>query len=538
MLLKRENISKKLGLFSICMCSLSSTISVAGDVDFIPKIDATGYLYETRRGSDAEFVSNNAIVINPSLLSTYTSKGFVGSILAEHTNVTQKQDTEGADKSYNELQYSSLFTLIENAMYIGAKGSQKYRVVSQINQDFGDKILSPGELTKYRTNGVNFSFTNPSPKYIAFNFDSSYNKSKTEEATDSVVGLDSTTTTHRLDIFQGRKANGYTFNLSARQLNSEREDFNDFKSKNLNGRVSVSFLNDLSLVLLGSIDEYDIDISEDNNNLGRRSDLDSNSYGAGLEWSPRSGKLIRLTYNQIDEFSGSTKYVGLSTNWEFSSRTAMSFDLSKKFYGDAYNFTLSQNLRSFRLSASYSENVSSFATLGASTSPQLFVCTIGATDFSECFQPDSPTYELAAGEEFLNVNQLNTDISEEVFLAKSGNISLGYEKRKIKASLTVSYNRTEYLESERENTNRKLNLSINYKLGRRTNMGLNSSLSERETERTLTADNIISHSISFNRSLTQSLKLTVSAKFIDRNSEQASRDLTDRRLTAGLSYTF
>ncbi|WP_158971694.1 hypothetical protein [Paraglaciecola sp. L3A3] len=533
-----SKINKRdLVLFTSCfsLSSLSFT-ALAGDVGFNAKVNSVAHIYETKRGEE-EFIDNQALVITPSLLSTYTSKGFIASALAEHIIVEQGSDIEGADKSYTELQYNGTLTLIPNSMYIGFTGSRNYRVVNQLESDFGDKVLSPGDLTQYRSNGTNFSFSIPNPKYIGFSLQTSYNQSNSEESIDEGLGIDTQGTSSSVYIYQGRKARGYKFNLSAQNTSSKRSQFSDFKSTNINGSFGISLVGNTDFVLVGSIDEYETDIT-DGASTGRRNDLDSNSYGAGFEWNPREGRQLKLSYNQIEEVSGNTRYIGLNTDWSFSSRTKLSLDISKKFYGDAYRFSLSQNLKNFRVAINYDENVTSYANLGITSTPQLFVCSLGATELADCYQPDSTDYVLKAGEEFLNLNRLEANITEEVFLQKSGSINIGYDKRKIKASLNASYAKTEYLESDRESANRGVNFSFSYKLGKKTTADLGASLTRRTNVGSEKADLTKSFETSFNRNLNPNTSLNLSAKIVDRDSENLIRDLTDKRITLGIEYIF
>jgi hypothetical protein len=38
--------------------------------------------------------------------------------------------------------------------------------------------------------------------------------------------------------------------------------------------------------------------------FSRRTSLGSTSYGAGIQWQPRNEKLLKLTYNQLEEEEG------------------------------------------------------------------------------------------------------------------------------------------------------------------------------------------------------------------------------------------
>ncbi|MCF2947761.1 TIGR03016 family PEP-CTERM system-associated outer membrane protein [Paraglaciecola aquimarina] len=532
----RTRQSKKLISILINLLLLGGSCSLfAGDLQLNSNVSSTAILYETKINDETDYTSNQALVIKPQLSTVYTSKGLKGSILAEHTFVEQKDDREGADKSFTDLEYNSQLTLIENAMYIGIQGNQSYRVISQIQEGIGDKILAPGELTKYRRNGANFRFNIPNPKYIGLSMQTQYSEVKTDESLDSFSGLDTKNISSSVNLFQGRNARGYRFNISGQSRRSERSLFNDFTSNNINGLIGLSIGDKTDFVITGNISEYDIDRET---STSTRIGLDTNSYGAGFEWMPSAGRNIRLTYNQLEQFDQKTQFIGLNAGWAFSTRTAISLDIGKQFYGNSYKFSLNQRLKHFSVSMDYNESVTSYGLLNTDVIPSLFVCSLGSTELADCFQADSTDYELQAGEVFLPVNLFETNISEEVFLRKAGSFSLGYQKRKVKISIASSYGKTEYLESDRELANRKVSLNISYQLGRKSDISVSSGLSRRSTAESIKDDTIKTLQVSYTRNLTQKMKLDLTVRALDRKSESLDRDLSDNRLSAGLNYTF
>jgi uncharacterized protein (PEP-CTERM system associated) len=117
-------------------------------------------------------------------------------------------------------------------------------------------------------------------------------------------------------------------------------------------------------------------------------------------------------------------------------------------------------------------------------------------------------------------------------------MSIGYDKRKFKASITANYGKTEYLESDRELANRRFGFNTSYQLGRKTDVSLSTDISRRSTATSTKDDTTKSVQLSFNRDLNQQLKLNITARVLDRESESLIRNFSDRRLTAGLNYTF
>ncbi|MFT6908838.1 MAG: hypothetical protein ACJAS1_005545, partial [Oleiphilaceae bacterium] len=81
-------------------------------------------------------------------------------------------------------------------------------------------------------------------------------------------------------------------------------------------------------------------------------------------------------------------------------------------------------------------------------------------------------------------------------------------------------------------------LNLSYALGRKTNISLTSNLSKRQFDELSDEDTNRTVSLDFKRDLSKKLQVNVGVRLLDRESDNASRDLTDKRLTLGLNYTF
>jgi uncharacterized protein (PEP-CTERM system associated) len=522
-------------IFGFIALVASTCFANAGDIKFTPKIDTTIYVYETKIEND-EPVSNEAIAVLPSILTTYSAKRVNASFVINHTIVEQNNDIDGVNKNYTELKYNSALSLIENVMNLTFSGAQNYQVINSQQNFIRDKILSPGDLTKYRNNSTGLSFSIPNPKYLGFTFQSSYSETKTDELLDDPRGLDNDNLGVSAQLFNGNYTKNYNFNLSAQYNKTGRSNFEDFSSTAARGRIGFAISNSFDWVITGNKESYNID----EGSFSRRNNLDTTSYGAGIEWKPTGERSILLNYNQLEEENNQTNFVGLNVNWAFSNRTSLKFNYGKRFYGDAYNVDFIYALKSVRTSLSYSEEVTSYGRLGNSGTNEngLFVCEFGSTNLIDCFQPDSLDYELQAGEEFRASTDIDADISEQVLFRKTGRFNIGYDKRKLKASANVSYTRTEYLESDRLQTSRSLGLNLAYALSRRTNISLTYDLSNRQFDELSDEDTYTTLSLDFKRNVRKNLQLTTGIRLLDRESDNASRALTDKRFTVGVNYTF
>ncbi|MDU0356386.1 hypothetical protein RS130_23055 [Paraglaciecola aquimarina] len=534
--------NKNLVNLSLLLSGLISCHAFSGELKIKGGVDTKAYLYETANGQESEFVSNEALVIKPSLTGIFSSKGLTASISAVNT-IAKLQNDESADvdsdKQYTEFQYDSKVVLIENVMDITLNGRQRYRAASQAQSLVSDIVLAPGELTKFQTHNATFNFNTPNPKYIGLNFQANYAKSNSDDTVDdnnpddeTSTGYDGANLSSVIRLYQGRSAKNFSFDISTSYNHSEQRDLEDFESLNHDATIGVGIAPKLSFTLVGSMDEY-------KGERFNRLDLDSNSYGVGFNWAPKQNRNILITYNQLEENEdNTTNFIGLNTNWAFTDRTDLALRVSKKFYGNAYSFDFSHKLKNFRSSITYDEQVNTFGGLSYSNTSGLFVCEFGSTEFANCFQPSGTDYILKPGEEYININYVETDITEQTLLRKAGSLNLGYEKNKVKVSLVTRYEKNSYLESDSYQSTKSAILNFLLTLSHRTSIGLSYNLSRTQEYNRDEYSTIRNIGLDFNRKLTEDFSLVINARYLDRTSAIETDLVTDKRITLGLKYEF
>lgn len=514
----------------------SMTFSVfSQELDISGTLNTTGYVYETEIG-DNEATRTKAVTIKPSLSGNYSSRLLSASLVANHIRTKKSDGIEATNQSYTNLTYSSALTLIENSLSLTLNGAQKYRVVNLQQADFSDELLGSDNLTKSRSNSAQLNFSIPNPAYIGLSLVSTYSTTQTDQSQESTSGLDNDNLGISANLFQGRNIRSVNFNISARYNETSRTALQKFKSATLQSNFGIPIMKNIEFLVTAGMEKYSTIQTVYTNN----SNLDTTSYGTGLKWAPSNERKLSLTYNQLDEGDNQTEFLGLDLAWAFSSRTKLNFNYGKRFYGDAYSLDFKHSLKSLRTSVSYSEDVTSFSRLNASTNniAGIFVCEFGSFELTDCFQPDSLDYQLQVGEEFRSSSELDTDISEEVLFRKSGTATIGYDKRKIKISIDATYLRTEYLESERLRTNKSLRFNLNYALSRKTDISFISTFAKTQFDEFTEPETTLTTNLSFARDMGRYLKLNIAARLLDRQSNNSQRDGNDKRITVGLNYTF
>ena len=525
-----------------CAVLLSMSISLSAfcqEFDIRGSLDAEALVYKTDIENN-EATQTEAIVIRPSILGNYTSRSLSASIAANHSRIKRIVDTDNVNDStsqhFTNLRYTSDITLIKNSLILKFNGAQNYRAVNQQQDNFSDEILAPENLTKYRNNSAQLNFSIPNPIYFGINLQSTYSKTQTDKSQADQIGVDGDNLGVSARLFQGKNIRLINFDISAQYNDTSRANFQNFESTRLRGDLGIPIIKKVDFIIVGNLEKNDSGQAEFTNRLN----LDTSSYGAGLRWAPHNERKLSLTYNQLDNNINKTNFLGVNLDWVFSSRTALKFDYANRFFGDAYTLDFRHSLKSIRTSVTYSESVTTFSRLNASSNDinGIFVCEFGSTELTDCFQPASLNYQLQVGQEFRASTEIDTDISEEVMFRKSGSATIGYDKRKVKMSVIATYQQTEYLESDRLSANRSLRFNLTYALGRRTNINFYSAISRNKFSELGEPDTIMTNSINFSRNLSRDLIMNISARLLDRQSDSLGRDASDKRLTVGLNYTF
>ncbi|MDP5131495.1 MAG: hypothetical protein NWQ54_11470 [Paraglaciecola sp.] len=508
-----------------------SGISTAGELKVIKRLDTT-YSTSEQTATASENTSSSKLLLAPSLLTTFKGNRLDASLSIKESVVKSNDSQE--DQNYSDIRLNSKFDIIENMLIFTAIGNQSYRSVSQIDNILNDQLAPDRNLTKTKSFNTGASFKIPNPIYFGIELQGTYSKSEASNTINEGESLDTNNDRYIARFYNGKNFNLLSFDFNAAINKSSRADNSNFDTSLLTANIGFKVVSDLEVIVRGSSSKYDTN-GNANSTFGERN---SDSYGAGVRWSPSKDRFIEVSYNTFDESDTNVNYLGGSASWAVSQRTKFGFTYDKRFYGDAYKVNLDYNLKSFRSSLSYDESVTSYArTTIDSGQVGLFVCPIGSSDFIECFQPSSLDYILEPGEEFRSFSGVTDDITDEIFIRKNGRLNFSYQKRKIKASLTLGYLRSEYLESERLQTDKTANVNVDYQAGKKTNFGASIQFAKRESGDTLTSSSdTVSYNTTVTRKLSQNAKVNAGLRYLERNSSQG--DITDKRLTLGFTYSF
>ncbi|MFT4937671.1 MAG: hypothetical protein ACI88A_000689, partial [Paraglaciecola sp.] len=481
---------------------------------------------------------NQALVLVPSVKGIFTSHYLDSSVLIKHTAVNQTGNTQNANKNYNDISYKNQLTLLDKVLFINVDGGQSYRAVDLEQSFVGDKILNPGRLVKLQQSSAGVNFKIPNPQYFGVNLQALTSKSKSDGSSENEdVGLDNENLLYVGRLYQGEQLQRISWDINYSYNKTNRTNFLDFEATSLNAYINANLYKEVGITLAGSSEENDIDTSSGGE---LRTTIDTTSHGVGVFWRNSPQRIISITSNTLEEGENTTDFIGLNVQWAFSPRTDLRFVYGKRFFGDTFTLDFGHDVKRFRSNFRYGEVVSTFANTSANTGGNgVFVCTIGATDLSECFQPATLDYQLQAGEEFRDAFEISPDISEEVFLSKTGGFSVGYVARRFTAAADLTYSNINYLESLRERKNLSLRLSLNYRLGRKVDVNISTAFAKNKFSDDGSSDrqdDILTLNASVSKTLSKNLSISSTATYLHRDSNFSINKRLDRRISVSLEY--
>ncbi|ALS97647.1 hypothetical protein [Lacimicrobium alkaliphilum] len=519
-------------LVLLCGSSALVTSANAAELTFEPTIEATATHYQTDSDSRGD-LDNQALLLNPSLLTRYSSRLLNVALNVSHTEVMQNKQSSELDKGFTDYQLNSRLGLLDQRLQLQLNTAKRYRALTTGNALVADPILNAEDLVSTRTDSASAAFSSRNPAYIGVDLIASGNQTRADQdALNQNRSFNNDSLSLRGRIYQGREFERVFWDISSQYSETTRRTQGDFKSNSVNGRVGVGIYSDLHVIVRGSDESNRIEGSD-----FLTDDLSSKTYGAGLEWRESASRYIAVTYNRFERRDEEEEFVGFDLDWAFSRHTSVQASYDKSFFGDNYRFALTHNNRAWRSRMGYSEGLTTYDRLQLDTEfLGVFVCPLGNPVLENCFQPDSPDYVPGVDEEFFTLFDQNAEITDEVVQRKSAFVNLGYELRKLTLSANYSYGYLDYLETSREQRNRATRLSANYRLGPRTQLTLQTSRSQIDSIAGGSDQEVDRYSLSLNRELNPDLEVSYRLRYLDSDSDNEARDLEDTRISVTLTY--
>lgn len=541
--------SKYFAFFSLSL--IAHSVAQAGELDIAASVNSnyTNSKVTTSPELAEEQESQvDTIEVAPSIGATFKSRKTSSRLTVDHRifetrggDVLDGANTESSRTSYTSYLLNSDISVIDNLLSIDLAGEQRF-VPSGVNNNFiSDEFLNSDSLTKTERYSGGFNFQLLRGDYLNFTAQGSHSKIKSGITSEDPFSnrIDSESQSLRTVITEGDNVDFMSWEFLTSFQKSNSTDRDDFITRRTLGNVYFGLMDDFQFLITGS--------TESNNgafgtSFTGQSSIKFDTYGAGFAWSPKPSREIEITFNESKEQDGEREtYVGARVNWQFSSRTSLAAEYGRRFFGRSGTMQFTYNTRFLRSSISYNELLTNFSTqTGVNADVQTFVCPIGETDVTFCFQPDTLNYELGAGEEFVPFASISPEITDEVRISKALRGTIGFQRNRLTSSLTFSHNDISFLESNRTQKTILVGLNNSLAIGRKTTLTLvanyqeNDQVTDSVSEKVDTINGSFGATYRINPSLSSSLRYTYSR----RKGLANSADIESERIALSINYIF
>lgn len=518
----------------------------AGKVTVDTVLDAS-WVQQQYSFDTSDDIKVNTLEVVPTVALQYAAKK--AQVRASASHVQQRSsfnnDNPSLTRNFTEYAVQSQLTIVERLLIATADYSQNYNSFNPNQFLIDDFLLQEDELDKVQR--TRFGLTSNIIRGEYFGGQASLSRSSIKTSSE-IVGNSRETDSNQLSVnlYSGNDFNFYNWSINYSKSKTDQFSGGAFTSEFIQANAGFKLYGDLGL----SVTAQDESNNLSNELLTQSNDREFRSVGVGLSYSPSYNRSLAIYYNKPSSSANDNDaFVSGTINWAFSPRTALSASASKRYYGRSNDVSLSFNNRAIRIEAGRSEAVSSNAQLfiDGNTTTSL-VCSVGAVNLGDCFLPDTLDYQLDVGESFIDFQQPNFAIGDNIVLRKQNYLNASYQRRKLTFSLNA-YDNQDLNEGD-VNINTRLDTQsltagVAYQIGVYSSLNLSHSRADMqsytldsETGEGTTKRTDIAFEREFGRDLVLSLKLSNIARtgFLPGFNSIRNEDFTDKRITVSIRY--
>jgi uncharacterized protein (PEP-CTERM system associated) len=494
--------------------------------------------------------SLTTLTITPQVNATYQTRTFQGLWSGTYTHLERDNDDASQRQDYAEYSYSAQWEPLENLLSFQAAGALSYQNTNASNFLVTDFIANSDSLAKTRSNRLSSTLTLDQGDWIRGQGTASYSDTASERSLTNNNALDNDSYQLTGNLINGDEAKYFIWSVSGSYQNTERGQANsgDFESRTGDGYIDTRIYGDWAIRLTARHEANQISDRDDTNSIVR----EFNSYGAGLTYRQAENRFISITANTSDsdlEEDDNETFIGLDMQWALSTRTRVSANYGRRFYGESASANISYNSKYLRTSFGYSEDVTNTSRLLANPENLgVFVCPTAITSIADCFQPNSLSYTPNAGEQLVQLTSQNLEFDDNIILRKSSNFQAGYDFSRITLAFSWRYAEDDYLDEDRLRRTYSFGTNLAYKIGSYTNItsSINyANITGQGAEEVFRgeSDNW-NASIGLEREFGRRLKASIDARYLKQEGDlnagisQFGNNYTDRRLSASITYTY
>lgn len=501
--------------------------------------------------------SFNTLSVSSSINAAYQSRTFDGLWQGKLTHLERDNDDLSREDTYSEYTYSANWAALDELLVFQAAGALSYQNAQAGNFLVSDFFTNADALAKTRSNRFGLSTTLSQGDWVRGSGQASYSDVESEpNVINTQLALNNDTYQVSGNLYNGDSADYFIWNINAGFQNTDRGqgtqfDQGDFVSRNASGYIDVHFLKNWAVRIAGS---------HEGNQISGRNDISSlvrkfSTYGAGLTYRQSENRYIAITANTTDsdiESDDGETFVGLDVQWALSTRTNVSLNYGRRFFGKTAGADISYNSKYLRTSFGYSEDVTNASRLLANPENLgVFVCPANSSSISSCFQPNSLSYVPNADEQFVQITTQNLELNDDIILRKASNFQLGYDFSRVTLGVSFRYSEDNALDQDRLIRTYSFGSDLAYQIGNYTNLTASINYAN-ITQKSETLENGESDNWSANigveRQFGRNLTVNADLNFIDRSGDLLNggggvndffgANFTDRQITLSVTYKY
>ncbi|WP_161796343.1 TIGR03016 family PEP-CTERM system-associated outer membrane protein [Arsukibacterium ikkense] len=499
------------------------------------QLRTSGYAYQIEEFGVAGTDDGLALLISPSVNLALTSKVLRTRFSWQHESLFYK-DSQRSGRSFNEFDFSNVFSLYNDRLSWGVNAQSTYRVRNTQRGIFNDKITSSGELSKATSYGTYLLLKTASYSDINAALRLDYNHSQYDQpgVDDGLPAFENDS--YRANVlFASRDRSQTTFwRLEGAYGKTQREQLRDYDSKAARALFGLPLSSRLSVIGRGSY-EY-----TDNNNFYQN---EFSSYGGGIELklgrvSWVNASINRSTTTRLDEKEENT-YWATEFYLAPSRRTSLEGYYDRRYFGRTANISGQYNVRALNIRLSVTDTVQTQTSLDQELIDLgIFVCPDNAVEFTDCYRPPSANYTPQPGESYQQVFDVGVELDQELVLRRSASLALGYSKRRLSLNVVLNSTDTEYVERGDEQRSQSVSVRAGWRLSERSRVSSTIRFYQIDYQFANREDDNILMSVAYDTTLSEQSAVSLSLRRTERNSNIDSFNASENRLWLTYVYTF
>jgi uncharacterized protein (PEP-CTERM system associated) len=253
----------------------------------------------------------------------------------------------------------------------------------------------------------------------------------------------------------------------------------------------------------------------------------------GQEWND---------YVSVTDTDGSSWSAGFG--WSPSRRTSLEASIGERFFGDTYSVTARHRTHTSNWNLSYAEDISDISQFAGTTGTMYdYLCLVDGEiklfdDWPFSFPP-APTNCVS----FNAKPGLLFDLRNGVFVSKTRSAGVSWGKGKLNYSLSAFDTRRDYQLLDSEDRSRGVIGSVNYRFAPKTSIIGSVGLTRNEVPAALSGttdrkDDLVTLSLGVNHQFASDLSGALIFQRQQRDSNEATADFTENRITASANMRF